>query len=278
MLSRLSGVRPLLRLGALLLTVFSLGFMLLPIVVIVGSSFGSTSYLTFPPKGLTLKWYSEVLSLTQFVQPLKISILLSSFAATAATILSLGLSYALVRYNVWGKSILNALFLSPVIIPLVVTGAAFLLFFTRIGVHSRFATLVIAYIIINIPYAMRAITASLQTCDISLEEAAMSLGANRVKTFLKITLPQIRAGVVAGWLFTFALSFDEFAVAVFLSGPGCTTFPVELFQYIRWSVNPVIGALSTILIIFASTLVFIMDRMGGIEAIMGLESYSGERR
>jgi len=266
------------RLSVLLLTLVSLGFLLLPIVVIVASSFGTTSSLKFPPEGLTLKWYSEAFSLTQFIQPLKISILLSSMAATGATILGFATSFLVVRYSFWGKGVLNALLLSPLIVPLIVTGAAFFLFFTKMGMYVHFINLIIVYVIIAIPYSTRAITASLQLCDINLEEAAMSLGANRVNTFFRITFPQIKSGVVAGWLFAFAVCFDEFVVAVFLSGPGSTTFPIELFQYIRWSVNPVIGAIAAMLIVFASTLVLIMGSIGGIEMVLGLGKYSGGRR
>lgn len=269
MLRKMFSVRNLSNKSTLLLTVFSLGFLLLPIVVIVGSSFGTTSYLSFPPQGFTLKWYHEVFSLTEFIDPLKMSIQLGLIAATIATILGLSVSFAVVRYNFRGKNMLNNVFLSPLIIPLIVTAQALYLFFSALGMRTHFTNLMIAHTIVTIPYAIRTITASLQVFDITLEEAAMSLGANRLETFLKVTLPQIRPGVVAGWLFAFAMSFDEFVVASFLCGPGRITFPVQLFNYIRWSINPVMGAVSTFLILFTLFLAFALDRVVGLDTILG---------
>ena len=194
---------------------------------------------------------------------------LGLIAATIATILGLSVSYAVVRYNFRGKNMLSTLFLSPLIIPLIVTGQALYLFFSTMGMRTKFTNLVIGHTIVTIPYAMRTITASLKVFDITLEEAAMTLGANRLKTFFKVTLPQIKAGVVAGWLFAFAMSFDEFVVAIFLSGPRYTTFPIELFNYIRWSMNPVMGALSALLMLFTVILIIALDRIVGLNTVVG---------
>ena len=248
----------------------SIFFLLLPLIVIVGSSFGDTPYLTFPPIGLTLRWYFEALGLKQFVQPLLISIQLGIFVATASTILGLLASLAIVRYDFPGKNLLNNLLLSPLIIPLVVTGMALYRLFTTMGMRAPFINLAIGHIIITLPYALRTIEACLQVFDVTLEEAAMTLGANRLQTFLKVTFPLIKPGVIAGWLFAFAMSFDEFVVAIFLTTPGFTTFPIEFFYYIRWSINPTVAVISTFLIIYVLVLVIILDRTVGLRSILGI--------
>lgn len=254
-----------------ILVLLGILFLVFPILVVVVSSFNKTPYIQFPPREFSLDWYNNLLSKSKFMQGFKISLIIASIVTVISTFSGILASLVLVRYNFKGKNFLNGYLSSPIILPEVVSGVCLLTFFNSIGMFSNLLNLVIGHVIITIPYVIRTVTAILYRFDRSVEEAAMNLGANPIQTFAKITLPLIKPGVVAGAVFSFIMSFDNFALSIFLSGPRTETLPIVIFMHLRYEIDPTISALSTILIGGIVGLVFLLDRFVRIEQFVGLD-------
>ncbi len=240
-------------------------YLALPLIVVVAISFTTTSYLSFPPVGLTLRWYLNVLGDPSFVEAFIMSGQLAA-AATAAA-LALGVPAALVisRADFRGRGVLSAVFLSPLVLPTIVLGAAILQYASAFGFARTFWALLVGHVVLVTPYVMRTTLASLSGSERALEEAAQDLGATRLEVFFLITLPQIKAGVVAGALFAFINSWINVEVSIFNSTSQLDTLPVKLFNYIQFNIDPTLAAVSATTIYFAVFLVFAIDWLVGIE-------------
>ncbi len=243
-------------------------FMLLPIVVVVLASISPTSYLTFPPQGVTLNWYAKAFAQDQYLTGFRFSVILALVTVLFSTVIGTTASLALMRYSFPGKGLINAFIMSPLIFPMVIIGIALLQLFSTLHLAGSFLGLVIGHVIITFPYLIRTISASLYRFDQTLEEAAMTLGADRLKTFFLVTLPLIRPGIVAGAIFAFIVSFDNVPVSIFLQGVKSSTLPVVIFSYIEYGVDPTIAAISTIMICLTGTAIFLIERWIGLSKIM----------
>lgn len=243
-------------------------FLLLPIAIVILASISPTSYLTFPPQGVTLDWYVKAFSQDQYVTGFRFSVILALVTVIFSTVIGTAASLALMRYRFPGKEMINAFIMSPLIFPMVIIGIALLQFFSALHIAGSFLGLVIGHVIITFPYLIRTISASLYRFDQTLEEAAMTLGANRLKTFFLITLPLIKPGIIAGAVFAFIVSFDNVPVSIFLQGVKSSTLPVVIFSYIEYGVDPTIAAISTILICLTGSAIFLIERWMGLSKIM----------
>ena len=246
-------------------------FLIFPILVVVLSSFNKSPHIEFPPREFSLDWYHNLLSKTKFMQGFRISLMIAAAVTVISTFSGVLASLVLVRSNFKGKNFLNGYLLSPIILPEVVSGVCLLIFFNSIGMFSNLLNLMIGHVIITIPYVIRTVTAILYRFDRSIEEAAMNLGANPIQTFMKVTLPIIKPGVVAGAVFSFIMSFDNFALSIFLSGPRTETLPIVIFMHLRYEIDPTISALSTILIGGIVALVFFLERFVRLEQFIGID-------
>lgn len=221
--------------------------------------------LTFPPTGVTAEWYLTALSDDRLLSAASLSLIV----ATATTVVTLPIvivtGLALREEDLAGSSILENLFLAPLSVPQVVLGLSLLIYFNYFGVKGTTAGLVLGHLIITIPYALRTILAALKGFDPSTEEAARNLGASRVQTVRYVTLPLIRPAIIAGGGFAFVMSLTNFTISIFLIGPGTTTLPVQIFQYITFDINPAVSAIATILIVASLIVVVIIDRTVGVE-------------
>ena len=223
-------------------------FLMLPVVVIALASFSRTSYLTVPPKGVTLRWFGAVLGDPEYVHAIAFSLILALVATAGSLVAGVGASYALIRRRVPGSALVSALLNAPLIFPGVVVGVALLQFFALLHMNGTLAGLALAHMVITVPYVVRAVMASLQGIDPELESAARVLGASGPVAFLTVTLPLIRPGIAAGALFSFIVSFDNVPVSIFLLGAGQMTLPVKIFTAIEYGVDPSVAAVSTMLI------------------------------
>ena len=223
-------------------------FLMLPVVVIALASFSRTSYLTVPPKGLTLRWFAAVLGDPEYVQAIGFSLGLALVATVGSLVAGVTASYALIRRRVPGGALVSALLNAPLIFPGVVVGVALLQFYALVHMNGTLAGLTLAHMVITVPYVVRAVMASLQGIDPELESAARVLGASGPVAFFTVTLPLIRPGIAAGALFSFIVSFDNVPVSIFLLGAGQMTLPVKIFTAIEYGVDPSIAAISTMLI------------------------------
>lgn len=253
----------LLRIGA-----FALLFV--PIALVIAMSFGGDAYATFPPRSWSFKWYLNVFRRDEFVS----SFLTSLAVATVVTPISVTIG-TLAAYGLWrrpgrGAGALESLFMSPVLLPLVVTGLAVLVFVNRVGIGTGVPAICAAHVAITFPYAFRAVLAALSRYDRRLDEAAASLKVGPVQTFWHVTLPLIRPGIVAGAMFAFVMSFDDFAATIFLIAPDTRTLPIAIYQYMEFNLDPTVSAVSSLLVVVATVGVLLVERVIGVDRFFGI--------
>jgi putative spermidine/putrescine transport system permease protein len=248
----------------ILLYIFLLG----PFLVIFIAAFGADSTLAFPPRGgFTLDWFVNVFNTSQFVSSFWISLGIALSATGIALLLGIPVAYALVNFRFPGQGLLETIFSSPVLVPGLVIGFAMLRFFVLLGDFDVMMGLLIGHTAILFPYSVRVVSASLRNLDPGIEEAAISLGASRLRGFLLVVLPNVRAGVAAAFILAFITSFNNVPVSLFLTGPGVTTLPISMLVYMEYYYDPTIAALSTLLILFSVAIV------QGAERLLGLSKF-----
>lgn len=247
-------------------------FLLAPIAIVVVAAFNSGDYLQFPPEGFSLKWFANFVQSAPFVDSFIFSIQL----AVVTTVVSLIVGSLAALYFVRHASPriaggLRFLAMSPLVLPSIVTGLALLTFLYAIGLgFGSFIGLLIGHVLICVPYVFLNVTATLVGFDRSLEEAARSLGSRRLTTFRRITLPLTKGGIVSGAMFSFIISFDEFPVTLMLSGSGTTTFPIQMFDFLRFSFDPTVAAAATVSLAITVVAVVLVERFVGLGSVYGL--------
>lgn len=244
--------------------VLAYAFLLAPIAVVVVLSFTSGSTLSFPPSGFSLRWFRYLAGRDEFITATMISAQIAALASLGAVALGLPASIALVRGRFRSKMWVEHALMSPAILPGIITGVALLQYFTMIGLVRSFPRLVIAHIVICLPYAIRSISACLRGIDPSLEEASQTLGASPARTFRRVLLPLLRPGVFAALIFTFVTSFDNVVVSIYLIGGDTVTLPIRIFTYLEWQFDPSIAAISTIFVIVTIAVVAIVEAATGV--------------
>ncbi|MEM2989734.1 MAG: ABC transporter permease [Halobacteria archaeon] len=223
-------------------------FLFAPIAILIIFSF-NTSKLNFVWQGFTLHWYVKLLSNEAILNAFKNSLIVAILATLLSTVIGTMLAFALARYNFQGRAILNNTIYLPVIIPEIIQGISLLVFFVWIGMQLGISTIVIAHTAFCISFVAIVVKARLHGLDRTLEEAAMDLGADKIQTFLKITLPLTMPGIIAGALLAFTLSLDDFVITFFTAGVGSTTLPLKIYSMIKFGITPEINAISTILLL-----------------------------
>ncbi|MBN1965651.1 MAG: ABC transporter permease [Anaerolineae bacterium] len=241
-------------------------FLLGPFVLIFIASFGAESTLAFPPRGLSLTWFERVFSLQMFRDTFLTSLEVALLATASALVLGIPAAYALVRFRFPGKDLLETLFSSPAIVPGLVVGLALLRFFVSLSGMPVFAGLYLGHTAILFPYAVRVVSGSLRNLDPAIEEAAMSLGAARLRSFLLVILPNVRSGIAAAFILAFITSFNNVPISLFLTGPGVATLPIQMMLYMEYNFDPTIAALSTVLIVLTVIIIQTMERLLNISA------------
>jgi len=240
-------------------------YLALPLLVVIAISFTATEYLKFPPQGLTLRWYWQVVSDPSFVEAFVVSGQLATAATVTALLLGVPAALVLARKQFALRGALSALFLSPLVLPTIVLGVAILQYASALGFARSFLALFVGHVVLVTPYVIRTSLASLSGMEPAHEEAAQDLGATPVETFFLITLPQIKPGVIAGALFAFINSWINVEVSIFNSTAQLVTIPVKLFNYIQFNIDPTLAAVSAATIYLAVVVVVAIDLAVGIE-------------
>ena len=236
--------------------------LLAPLVVVIAVALGPSPNFEFPPSGLTLHWFEAFFASEPFVTSLfRVSLVVGLLAAAIATLIGTAAAVAIVRFRFFGREALETVFLTPLLVPQILLGAALYLFYARIAVTASIWTLLAGHLVICTPYVIRSVTAGLVGMDRRLEEAAMSLGATRLQAFFKVTLPLLRSSLLSGAIFAFIISFSDINLALFLSGPHSTSLPVHLFSQIQWQGDPTIAAASALQIAIIGTLILVVQRI-----------------
>ena len=236
-----------------------LAFLYLPIIIMALMSFNVSPFYQLPFEWTT-EWYASLWQNDQLIAATWNSVEIAVIATVICTALGSAASLALFRYEFRGKKILQALLFPPIAIPWLITGTAMLIFFFGVGIGRGLHAILLGHVALALPYVIVVVSARLQTFAPELEEAARSLGANQWQVTRRVTLPWIMPGVIAGGLFAFAVSFDQFVVSYFLSTPGQTTLPVEIYAAIRKGFTPEINAVSTIIIVVSMALMLLTAR------------------
>ena len=244
-------------------------FILLPEIIVVIAAFNAGEYLTFPPQGLSIRWFVAFAHSEPFVNSMFMSLRLA--ISTLLITLTLGTmsAFFVVRYGGRLRGLIRVLMTAPLLFPAVITGAALLIYSYHVtGLSNRtFVGLLMGHVLITSPYVFLTISSTLYNFDISLEEAARTLGASKLKTFFKITIPLIKSGLIAGGMFAFIVSWGQFAISLLLAGMGLTTLPIQLFDYVRWSFDPTAAAAAAISILLALIAVVTVQRLAGLESL-----------
>ncbi|MGJ9385818.1 ABC transporter permease [Salipaludibacillus sp. CF4.18] len=254
------------------ITLWSIGIFIyilltIPVLVIVLSAFSPNPYPEFPPSSFSLRWFGEILGNTEWLEALWTSFLLMIIVTPITVILGTGAAYAITRLDFPGKQLFQSVMMSPLMIPHVVLGIAFLYQATAMGWLGQITGLLLAHIVIAFPYVVRTVGVSVSGLDPALESASMSLGAGPVQTFFKVTLPLIKPGVMAGSVFAAVTSFGEVSVSVFVSSPQWITVPVRIFNYIDQTFDPTINAISVIFILVSVVALIIIEKTLGITKV-----------
>jgi putative spermidine/putrescine transport system permease protein len=240
-------------LGAL--TVF---YLLAPTLVIIPMSFTEASILSFPPEGFSLRWYDQMLTRAEWSTGLRNSALVAVLTAILATLLGTLAALGMTRGRFPGRALLNGLALSPLIVPVVIIAIGMFSLFVQWRISGSIVGLVVAHTALALPFVIVNVATSLRTMDRNLELAAANLGATPARSFLRITLPIILPGVLAGAIFAFITSWDEVVVAIFLTSARFRTLPVEMWEQVRQVVDPTVAAVSTTLLVVTTTLLLLL--------------------
>ena len=242
-------------------------FLIIPLCIITVTAFGGGSAITFPIDSFSLKWFVNVFTLESFRNSFLTSLEIGLLATVIALLVGVPAAYALARSGMRGRGILKSVFLSPTIVPGIVIGFVlyqFLVLTLRIPV---FTGLLAGHFMVTLPYVIRVVGSSLDQFDFSIEEAAWSLGCPKMKAFFRVVLPNITSGITAAFMLAFINSFNNIPVSMFLSGPGVSTFPATLMNYIEYNYNPTVSAVSVVLMAATMLIMVIVDKTLGIASM-----------
>ncbi|HLG47305.1 MAG TPA: ABC transporter permease [Reyranella sp.] len=244
----------------------ALAYILTPLTFVTWLAFFRQEIPSFPPEGYSLRWFRAILDQPKFVDGFSMSFQVGVLATFIGLALGVPAALAVARHQFRFRVPLASLLLMPLIVPGVVLGTAMYVYHVElengldVDVIGTFYALVAGHVVIVIPWVVRLVTASLAGVDRSIEEAAQNLGANAWITFWRITLPTIRPGIVAGALFGFVTSFGNLEMSLFLCGPGTTTLPIVVLQYLEWKIDPIIASVSVVQIVLIGIAMLITDR------------------
>jgi putative spermidine/putrescine transport system permease protein len=244
-----------------------IAFILAPILIVCAVAFTPEGYLSLPTNGLSLRWFRAIADYPEFVRAFRDSLWLAALSSTIAVLFAVPAALAVARYRFTGREAVLAFFMSPLMIPHVVLGIAFLRFFTTIGIGGTFVGLVLSHIVIVMPFALRLVLAAATGMDRAIEHAAISLGASPFTLFRRVTLPLILPGVVSGWVLAFITSFDEVTMTVFIASPSTITLPVRMFLYIQDNIDPLVTSVSAALIFLTAIVMIALDRLYGLDRL-----------
>ncbi|MBF0679686.1 MAG: ABC transporter permease [Devosia sp.] len=245
-------------------TVLVFFFLVGPLVIVVGSALSDTTYLTFPPQGLSLRWFENIFAIDAFRRTITTSLQVAVISTFIALLIGIPASYAMSRYRIQLPGWLSTLFVLPVLVPELVLGFSLLKNLAFQFNAPIFISLIIGHTILILPYVIRVISASLASFDFSIEEAAISLGSPPLKTFFTVLLPNVRSGVIAAFILAFITSINDVSISIFLTGPGISTLPIQLLAHMEQFFDPTVASVSVLLMVLTVAVMAIVERTLGL--------------
>ena len=251
-----------------LCSVITYVFLYGPVILVAILSFTTETIPTFPPKGFTLKWYFNLFPpepyneriFSSLLESIQLGVITAIITGAIGTLASLGMVRNKFNSRWINDSNLRLFFILPIVIPWIVTAVAVLILYGALDIVGNYSTLVIGHVLITLPFTILIVSAQLYGFNRSLEEAAMNLGASRIRTFYEVTLPLIAPGIFAGMLFAFTLSFDNFTQTFFWA-TRTETLPIVIFSSIERGDDPSINAISTLIVIFSLSIALMGERL-----------------
>jgi spermidine/putrescine transport system permease protein len=235
-------------------------FLHLPILVLVVFSFNDSKF-SVDWAGFTLDWYYRLLQRPDILRGLKASLIVGAASTVIAAVLGTLIALALARHRFRGRTAFEGFLYVPIVTPEIVVGISLLILFALVKIPLGLTTITIAHVAFCISFVVIVVLARLEGMDRSLEEAAMILGADEVTTFWRVTVPQLWPGILSGALLAFTMSFDDFVITSFVSGSGSSTLPIVVYGMVRRNVEPSINAISTIILLVTTALIYVADRL-----------------
>lgn len=235
-------------------------FLHLPILVLVVFSFNDSKF-SVNWAGFTLDWYRRLLERPDILRGLKASLIVGGVATVISAVLGTLIALALARHRFRGRTAFEGFLYVPIVTPEIVVGISLLILFALVKIPLGLTTITIAHVAFCLSFVVIVVLARLEGMDGTLEEAAMILGADEVTTFWRVTVPQLWPGILSGALLAFTMSFDDFVITSFVSGSGSSTLPIVVYGMVRRNVEPSINAISTIILLVTTALIYLADRL-----------------
>lgn len=229
-------------------------FLIVPVLIVIPMSFSDARFITFPPPEFSLRWYDAFFASSEWLKATQTSLTVAVLATLIATPLGVAAAYAVENTNHWSMRYIRVVLMLPLMIPLIIVAAGLFLAFAKTGLWASITGLVLANVMLSLPFVVTSVGAGLQGFDKSQEMVARSLGMNRFRAFFAVVLPQIKPSVISGAIFAFIWSLDETIVALFISGGSNQTLTKVMFTRLRDEIDPTIAAISTMLIVGTLTL------------------------
>lgn len=233
-------------------------FLILPVLIVVPMSFSDSRFLSFPPSSYSLRWYEAFFGHSGWMSAARTSLIVAFSTALIATPIGVAAAYAISNSDHWSMRWLKIVLLLPLIVPIIIVAAGVFFIYALSGMLATIPGLIMADVMLALPYVVTAVTAGLHGFDKTQEMVARSLGMNRFRSFMTVTLPQIKPSVLTGAIFAFIQALDETMVALFIAGGRNQTLTVRMFTALRDEIDPTIAAISTLLTAASFALVMIM--------------------
>jgi putative spermidine/putrescine transport system permease protein len=239
-------------------------YLLAPVILVFPISFSGDQVLRFPPTSWSIRWYTALFHDTAMLGAFWTSLVLAATVTVLSIVIAVPAAWTMARLKFRGRELLFNLFTAPLLLPTIVLGLAILIVFASFGLLATMQGLVLAHLVVTLPYALRVLAVSLSTQDMACEEAARTLGARPLTVFFRVTLPMLAPGIVAAAALCFLVSFDEVVITLFLTGPRITTLPVALYNYVLNQADPLVAAASVLLILLTLAVIMIVERAMGL--------------
>ena len=259
-----------LRLALAILCVTALLGLILPSILVVISSFNASDFLTFPPQGWSTRWYVAMAQNWEVRKSALLSFRVALVVVGVDILLGVPAAFPLVRSRLPGANLIKSFLLSPLMLPGIVIGIGLLFFYMVLGLSLSFPLLAASHVVVTLPFVISMTSARLITLNVALEEAASGLGASQAQTFFHVILPHLWPGIAAGAAFAFLLSFDNFTVSLFTASDRLRPLPIVLFYLLRYDINPLVGAVSTLEIGLALAILLVGTRLLGLGRVAQL--------
>ena len=246
-------------------------FLLAPLFVIFSVSFNAKKFLSFPPKGFSLQWYTEIFTNDAWFTSLKSSLMVALFSATLAVLIALPVAYVLWRHKIRYARFLFALGVSPFVLPPIIMALASMLFFTTIGSHGQFVNVVIAHAVFLLALPLVTISLGLESISADVMEASATLGATGQKVFTTVVLPLVVPYIISGFAFVFVLSLNEYIIAFMTVGFTVETLPIKIFNALRYGYTPVMASVAVLFIVVNLLIFGLIGRFGNLPKLLGAQ-------